>query len=246
MRLLLDAGNSRLKWAVLSEGELSAFDSCRYEDLESGPPPAWIRFREPVAVYLLSVATERRTKLVVQRAESLWELGIQQLETQAECGGLRNGYRSPGKLGSDRWAAMLGAYGEYNAPLCVADCGTALTVDVIDGDGQHLGGYIVPGVRLQQTLLNEGTSLDWSSDVVASGGCWGRDTASAISRGASESVAGVIERSGEALSRQLGSHIQTVVTGGDGASIVPLLDDDVIYDPHLVLKGMAIMVEAEN
>jgi pantothenate kinase type III len=81
-----------------------------------------------------------------------------QIYTQKYALGVRNAYPKHNKLGVDRWLAMLAAYHYYNAPVCIVSCGSALTLDIVDSQGQHLGGMIMPGLNLMQQALSRGTA----------------------------------------------------------------------------------------
>jgi type III pantothenate kinase len=137
---------------------------------------------------------------------------------------------------------MIAARTLWNTPLCVIDCGSAVTVDSIDANGQHLGGYIVPGLRMQRSLLQEETARVSIAEQARAPSGWGKETSECVSRGIEEALAGLVERSVRQLALELNAEVTTVITGGDGAVIIPLFECEAHYEEHLVLHGMARMV----
>lgn len=245
MKLLLDIGNTRVKWACLGDDGLYGFASQRHERRVELPE----LFGEAEActtVWLASVADEAYTSQLEDALQHSSGAQVHRLVSSAECGGVRNGYAEPAQLGVDRWAAMVGARQRYHTALCVVDCGSAMTIDVLDEQGRHLGGYIVPGLQMQQSLLREGTAGVRADGETEQSGRWGVDTRSCLKRGAEHSQAALIERASRLLARELEQRVTTVITGGDAAVILPLLGLDVRYEEHLVLQGMARMVEEQE
>lgn len=243
MKLLIDIGNSRLKWAMYDGERLTLPCASAYHAGVMDEPAIWDELPIPDAVYCASVATDETTRWVEQRVKQQWNLSLKLLRTTVKCAGVSNGYRQPEKLGIDRWAALIGARELSRLPLCVVDCGSAVTVDVLDGNGVHLGGYIVPGIRLQQSLLQQGTAAIGNTYDGSRRNGWGHDTATCVNNGALEALAGLIERTRRQIDVSLGESAQVFVTGGDAPAVLPLLDFSPIYEENLVLLGMARMVK---
>lgn len=245
MKLLIDAGNTRLKWAFWDGQTISGFSFCTYEELETGQLAIQPEKTVIDAVYLLAVSSAENQRTVINAVEKGLGVSPVQLQTQQGLGSVKNGYRCPGQLGPDRWAGIVGAYGVCGGPYCVVSCGTAVTIDAVDGAGQHLGGYILPGMRLQRRLVGEGTAQVQANGEVSTEG-WGCDTASAVFRGSLEAIAGAIERSRDQLEQELGESACVVLTGGDADSVEALLRCDVRRVDDLVFKGMARMISGER
>ena len=157
-RLLIDIGNSRLKWAIASGGRLS-----RQQALDHNGRLSSVR-RGPLAraigsVNSVSCVSVAAPAMTIALLKQLRQQGVPARRFQSRCQqlGLRNGYREAWRLGADRWAAMLGArsLGPARRSLLVVGAGTALTVDLIDQNGRHLGGVIVPGRRLMAGVDRE-------------------------------------------------------------------------------------------
>lgn len=153
-----------------------------------------------------------------------------------------NGYRTPRTLGPDRIASACGAVCLGYYPVVVADCGTALTLDVIDADLRFVGGNISPGISLRFKSLSEFTDrlphVDAHGDLPEVG----FDTATAIRAGVVRGLVGEI-RDFYRMARQTYGCANLVLTGGDSALIYEYLSDlpGVIIEPRLVEKGLVAL-----
>jgi type III pantothenate kinase len=163
-----------------------------------------------------------------------------------EACGVRCGYRHPRRLGVDRWVAMIGAWAELQSACVIVDAGTAVTIDAVDDDGQHLGGQIFPGVRLMFEALAASTS-----DIPAVGrplsaatglDMFGDSTSKAVQNGAWNAVAGAVDRAITTL-RSNAYDPAVVLTGGDASRMLTALGTEPLHRPHLVLQGLARMLQ---
>jgi type III pantothenate kinase len=157
------------------------------------------------------------------------------------CSGVTNGYKEPAKLGVDRWLAMLAAYHLAGKACCVVDCGTTITLDLLDDGGVHLGGYIVPGLSMMRAALAaKSTALKLEGDAWGVG--LGHSTAEAIHHGLMAMVLGVVERV-QYFALAQGLESQWFWTGGDSSllqSHLLTLNSRVV--PSLVLDGLRLGV----
>jgi len=167
--------------------------------------------------------------------------------TEKEACGVTNSYRQARRLSVDRWVAMIGAWAEIQAACLIVDAGTAVTLDALDDDGQHLGGQILPGVMtMAESLASRSSDLP---NIQRRAGSQQRgmemfanSTAAAIGHGVSNAVVGAVERAVNVM-RENG-HVATIVlTGGDASRILKLLGEQPIHRPHLVLRGLAELLE---
>jgi len=252
--LLLDAGNTALKWALTGTGEPSALARGLLElGTSAGTLAGALRqsLREsPVGVsgaqaFGCSVASEQMTQEIAAAVDPLTHGGIRWLSSQArfELRGveLLNGYRDPAQLGADRWHAMIAARLSFpGQPLVVVCAGTATTVDSIDAAGRFLGGVIAPGASLMTESLARGTArLPRSTGRPAA---MPDNTDDAIATGVADALAGLVERRVRAL-RRATAPPQLVVAGGRAgelASRLTLADDvgGITIEEHLVLRGL--------
>jgi type III pantothenate kinase len=144
----------------------------------------------------------------------------------------------------DRWLAAVAGYHAAGGACCVADIGTAATFDAVTGDGQHLGGFIVPGPELMMRCLWGGTA-DLAERTASSGEAAGApladNTRDAIERGCHLAVAAFVDRGVEEVRRRLGVTPALLLTGGAAAVIRPHLLTSCQVVPDLVLRGLAIL-----
>lgn len=244
MILLLDAGNSRLKWAMLRNGHFEHGGSFEHAANAVGElaSAAWGELEPPQAVLIANVAGEPFRRALNSWIKRRWKLIPGYLQASAEEFGIRNAYREPARLGIDRWLALLAARERYNGPLCVIDCGTALTVDVLAQDNRHLGGLIIPGMRLMQDALTgraEGIRQQIQEASHEQVTLLGTDTGSAVAGGTLYAEVAVIDRVLTDLRVELGQQLRCVLTGGDAPRLQPLLAFRTEIDPDLVLLGLA-------
>lgn len=242
--LLVDVGNSRVKWATLEGRRIGGVSAVAHSadsltDLLRGQ---WSALPAPARVLVSSVIGEGPNAQLRKLCASLWGLECDFAHARSSALGLTNGYRDPGALGVDRWLAMLAAWHSRRAAFCVADCGSAVTIDAIDADGRHLGGLIIPGVQLMQRALRRGTSIPEFAPT-GTGTFFGRDTAEAVTSGVVQAIAGAIERALVVTSGAAGQTPPLIVTGGDGPVIANALAVPCELRPSLVLEGLAVLAQ---
>lgn len=230
MYLLLDIGNSRIKAVCYSNGTFTTLNEVSAEAFKNQP---W------QAVYVASVAAEEKISFLQQDLE-LTEVPWHQLHSEATAFSLTNCYQNPERLGVDRWLAMLGATSLFaNTDLLIVDAGTALTLDWISETQQHLGGWIIPGLRLQQEAVITHTAKVFSRPDFADALSLGRDTNSCVANGALAAALGAIR-----IGWQLKPAKQLVLTGGDAAKLSTYLTDLPVYhDPLLIFRGVARYID---
>jgi type III pantothenate kinase len=239
MNLLIDMGNTRLKWATAIEF-----------DFMPGTPIAnaainrqtlielWQTCVRPNQIAISCVSNDRLYDLVISVANDLWS-GIRIIRaTSEEQGfGVTNAYQEPEKLGIDRWLSMIAGYQLYPKALCIVDCGSAITVDVIDGSGKHLGGLISPGLRLMKEALARNTANLQLNETNFPFGL-ATNTGSAICNGTFSAACGLID---SVLNTQSDT-TQLLLTGGDAAAIAAYISRPAIINPDLVLRGLALLL----
>jgi len=149
---------------------------------------------------------------------------------------VHNGYEDPHQMGADRWVAMLAAYTKYQKAVCVIDCGTAVTLDIVSAQGQHLGGLIMPGLDMMQNALYMGTRRikPTKGDLRD----LGMNTADAVTSGCYQllvnGLQGLVEKHAAAVEGDL----LCVVTGGNAALLVRENQIHCCHDVDLILYGL--------
>jgi type III pantothenate kinase len=231
--LLVDAGNTRVKWALAKEGapagEWIAHGAVVHAELDS-LQAAWSGHAVTRAVVSNVAGAAMRERLA-----QLLPLQPEWFVAQAELAGLRNRYRNPGQLGADRFAAALGARTLVpGKALVVATCGTATTVDAVSADGEFLGGMILPGLGLMLDSLARGTAqLPAASADAAPPPVFADNTLDAIRSGCVSAQAGAIARAVTSLPAEL-----CIVSGGAAGHIAPALQVPYRMLDNIVLAGL--------
>lgn len=244
MNLLVDLGNSRLKWAQQDSARWSTDAITLNEgNVESLLEHAWSGYAKPQHVVVCSVSSPQRLSALEQWVRARWSVTAWIVRAQAEQLGVKNLYWHPEQLGADRWAALIGARGQTSAAACVVDCGTAVTVDALSRDGEFLGGVIFPGHGLLRDSLARGTvAIDGAEGDATD--CLARSTADGVAAGVEFGLAGAVERLIDEFRQRLGDTMEVFLTGGDAPRIAPRLRVKVTPVPDLVLKGLARIADS--
>ena len=240
MSLLIDCGNTRCKFArVLADGKLSpVFAIANDADDFIARLEVWLGCQTSGnSCYLASVANAEITKKIEVVMTSAG-FPVTHVKTQTEALGLRIAYPVPEQMGVDRFLALLAAQQKKQSLLLVS-VGSALTVDVLEANGQHRGGMIAA----TETILRAAMENRFANFRIAWGSATGfsDNTGDALSSGARYMVLGIIEKSWREASQLLNEpHLQMLVTGGDAEALLPQLPDNTLHQPALVLEGLAL------
>jgi len=206
----------------------------------------WYDEAPPEQVWVASVADQVAYDNLLNWLADCWGLVPHVMAVSAVDCGLTCGYPEPRQLGVDRWAAMIAAYAASPDGVCVVDCGTAVTLDAVDGQGRHLGGYILPGVSAMQRVLLQETAIEPESGVIDPGREWGNSTSSCIALGTCKSIAALIARSVEQMQAAGICNPGLVLTGGGSGLIEPFMQIDYQRRDALVLEGIKLYAEEKS
>ena len=235
--LLVDAGSTNIKWCWWDEGLLVPGGS----DAHHGAPQSVVEGIASHAVSRVLVASVLREPLRAALAEGLaarYRVVPEFASSGAECCGVMSGYTDPSQLGVDRWLALIAAHRRGSGGRVVVDCGTAVTIDVVDAAGRHLGGQILPGPGVMYHGLSQATRL--SPDRSAPARLLGHDTAQCVASGVYHAVAAAVERATEVLSRDNVDVARVIMTGGDAALVAAFVREPLEIRPYLVIEGLAL------
>ena len=236
MLLLVDAGNTRVKWALAREdaalGEWIAQGAASHADLDAAGA-GWLQ--APIARAIVSnvAGPELRARL----SGLLGAIDTEWFASSASRAGLVNGYRAPERLGCDRFAAAIGARALLpSQALVVATCGTATTIDAIDSAGRFVGGMILPGLALMAGALARNTAqLPLATPGAAPPSLFADNTNDAIVSGCLSAQAGAIERAVAAMGDGAAA---CIVSGGAAPYIAPALKVSHRMADNIVLIGL--------
>lgn len=254
MILLLDVGNSFIKWAWLEPSwlkrkqkglpTLEDADECLHvgEDLLSVLDAAWATLPKPSHVWISNVAGEALQNCLQDRIKQQWDCPVSIALTESRSGSVINAYSEPSQMGVDRWLGLLAANVSGSGPRAVIDCGSAMTVDAISAEGQHLGGLILPGLKMMRDSLYadaDGVAKTQTTEAVP-GMLFANNTSTAVDVGCHYSLVAFIERVIGDMNKELGKDLTCLIIGGDAEEVTPLLSVDVEHHDLLVLQGLAV------
>ncbi len=232
--LLLDVGNSRVKWAMSDGKTLREGGSASHGGdpasalLQAALPPA-------NAVWICHVMGPDHESTIAAAIRRRFGYTAHVARTAAQFDGLQVAYEDPQRLGVDRWLCMLALWKRSRSASCVVSAGTALTFDAVDASGRHLGGVIAPGLTAMQSAVLGTTRFAVDAVSEHYDDALGRDTESCVRQGALHAAAGLIERLG---ARHEGMR---AITGGDAERLLPLLSGPWQLQPQLVLEGLRVL-----
>ncbi len=239
MTLALDIGNQRLKWGCWDGARFAPVGAFEWRGADGLNELADLA---PGRIVACNVAGPEIAQQVDSFCSAQWGMTPAYLLSSKRCGDVTCAYDDPSELGTDRWAALLGAHALFRSDLCVIDCGTAATVDVITAAGKHLGGAIAPGLTAMRAALKR--DAYHLTDSPASPAVLSRNTASAIQGGTLWGFAGAVERLIDEAEQLSGLRLDCILTGGDAQTLQSLFKREAQLQPHLVLHGLLVGLPA--
>lgn len=253
MKLVIDLGNTRLKWAMVASGKWQFGGAIPYhhQDFKTALKKAWVGLR-PHKVAFCSVAGEVVTQQLQDFIRETWQLIPIPIQSQTQYGNLKNGYLTPLLLGADRWAAVAAGWELCQKPLVVLGCGTAITTDVVNADGELVGGNIAPGLNLmREALVNRAAKLQsLTLDFFRPGETYfpdfqAKETGSAICSGILLMASAFLKQTTLKLKEEYGFMPRVLITGGDAEFLLPNLEPYFEHEPYLTLKGVHLLSEIQ-
>ncbi len=245
MRLLVDLGNTRLKWMLAEGTEVRgrsvslAWDEA---DFEARLEALLAVVPAVESIWIASVAGLAREARVREALHGRFGIEPQTAVAASELCGIRLAYRDPLRMGIDRVMALVAVQAAGHAPCVLASLGTALTLDAMAGNGEHLGGLIVAGPDLMQKALVEAAGrvtirregqIGWFAD----------NTEDAMAGGSWWAAAALVERFYDESAKALGLAPRLILTGGAAPRLQPLLRIAAIEQPDAVLRGLALCAQ---
>lgn len=241
MILLADVGNSRIKWVSCERGEFQARSRAAHgeESWAELVDRLWAELPRPERVVIVSVAgPEVRAALAVWIRQT-WAIEAEFVVSIAAACGIRNSYAEPERMGADRWVAMIAARALLGPQTCyVVDCGTAVTIDALAADGRHLGGVIVPGMRLMREALYRETRQ--IPPEAGEARLFGQSTRDGVWGGALYAVASAIDGITERMIASYGPGVR-LLTGGATGVVLPHLQSKYRVEPDLIFTGLRVI-----
>lgn len=247
MELLVDIGNGRIKWGALEEQKLTSFGNelRPTQEFDAFATQHWLPIVPPPSrVWVSNVAGPRIYKALASWVQQQWQVETRLVESVASGWGVVNSYYEPRRLGTDRWCKLVAARRDFAQPVYVVDCGTAMTLDVVNSTGGHLGGLILPGLGLMRRSLQDKTQavrVQSRPPRRQEQFLLARETSGAVIGGTLYAVVAVVDRVAQDVESELGVPLKRLITGGDASLVLPLLREGFEMRPHLVLDGLSII-----
>ena len=244
MKLLIEIGNSKLKaavWRPSLDEPLEHLGSFTVKEFCNRPPVAKL---EGVTDILYSNVGGRHNIQLIKKLARQLDVRCRHIVTPAKAYGMTNCYRDHHRLGIDRWLALLAAWKDARGAAVVIDIGTAITVDLVDGEGQHLGGWIGPGYRLMNRALTDHTALVRAGGPHGKRLEFGRSTGECVKNGCRAALAGTVMYAIEKSKSQFepGEQVAVYLTGGGTNHLPPEVVAMGQLRPNLVLEGLILYV----
>ena len=247
--LLVDIGNTRMKWALLRGTRLSRSRAVVHDGDGANLRAALRSVPGDVdRVVAVCVAGGRLERALAAAVRARLGIATEFARSARRASGVQNGYRDVWRLGADRWAGLIAAHALAGSrPVLIANVGTALTLDLVDGAGVHLGGAIAPGPSTMIASLLGGTAgirrraRGARRPVRTSRGLFASDTASALDAGARFAAAALIDRAALEARGALGRRPLVLLTGGAIAGLKTHIKSAAREVPDLVLRGLALL-----
>lgn len=254
MKLLIDIGNTRAKWALLNASEGV---ECRgFFDIDSKS----LNFKADTFKHVKQAwisCVNKRSKLSLIEQSLKDDLGIDSVNVAVtpSFGELQNNYQALGSLGVDRWVAAIGAHSAFpDVNVIIVDAGTAVTVDMISFDcenGGHVfkGGVIMPGLQMMHHAL-VGNTAGIKSVITPVQKIVGATTQECVNAGVQYGLVGAVEKVVDEMRSELkkisDGKIEIVICGGDAhflesKSSLPLtLFEDLIFHGLKIMSNAAV------
>ena len=256
MLLLIDIGNTKIKWAItdtltslalppvwLHNGSIS-----HEEVMELGGVISTFSIRR--IIYCNVAGDTIQTQLLQLLIQYFPGTKAERFSSSVSCAGIKNTYQKPSQLGADRFASSIAAHALYpNQALIVATCGTATTIDAVSADGTFIGGMITPGLQVMaQSLATNTAQLPQVKEQTQLQGIFATNTEQAIVSGCVHAQVGAMCMAFNALENlQVQSPI-LLISGGAAPYIVPYLPQKLMIKSktihNLVLTGLLVVAKS--
>ncbi|MEP7246067.1 MAG: type III pantothenate kinase [Gammaproteobacteria bacterium] len=247
--LLVDIGNTRIKWARFVDGKLTRQRAAAHAGWgrDDFARHVFGRARGLERIIVVSVAGSRVDRAFTAAARERAGIAPEFFTSTRRVADVTTLYLEPWRLGADRLAGVIGGHQlAKRRAVCIIGVGTALTLDLVDARGMHLGGAIVPAPSLMKdSLLTQTHGIRRRAHGgTAAGSFFARSTRAAIEQGSRYAAAAVIDRAVAEARRLLGRTPLVLLTGGGAPALRPLIRSAHTLVPDLVLQGLATLARS--
>ena len=243
MILTIDIGNSRIKWASWQAEKIIARGVSAYtaETAADVIDALFSVVEKPERIFLVCVAGEGVYPLVSQWVQARWGLDIERMKTEKQFANIINAYDDPEQHGADRWAGVVAGHASFpGTSVCIISAGTAITFDLVDKSGQHLGGYIFPSYSTMHTaLLADTTNVKSLPEVLYQDRGVPDNTDDAVNQGLHKLIQAGIRELCQLAHDKMDEPVQIVLTGGFAKNILGYPGmPPMHHKPDLIMQGL--------
>jgi type III pantothenate kinase len=247
MKLLIDIGNSNTKLGIWKYGKLFGTHITETQNILK----IFVKYtNKPISeIFLTSVVSAKDNKKILSHIKRKFNSRIYNITSSKELLGVKNKYKQPSKLGNDRWCGIVGLYKLYKKPLLIVNCGTAISIDVINMKGIYLGGYILggfDGYKLSFLKAHNLKNIKLHNSYPTQKLKPSRSTKEAIIEGYALMVTAAIEKSYKDFSMLQTKKPLLLIGGGYGKIISQRLAIKNKYEPNLVLKSLGLISDYQD
>jgi len=240
--ILIDCGNRALKAQYCRRGELSATFCGEYKSAWEQRFAYWLGQQAATSCTYASVLDAKTQQAMDNCLAERFGTSVSRLLSQAEYSGVTSGYTHPDRLGVDRWLALIAAAQICDGDCIVIDAGSAITLDLLRGDGRHLGGAILPGVN---TSLNEFKHIfryiDFNHEAISQCEHPGCSTEAAIQIDYGQNSITRLPLLVNRWSKIFDQEAEIIIAGGDAPRVQKIIDRPGRIVPDLVFQGMKLI-----
>jgi type III pantothenate kinase len=249
MILLFDVGNTHTHLGLANDERVVKhlnIPTAKWLDRGAGVLVKRFVGRNTIAGALVCSVVPRATPLARQMVRAAWKLDLFELNSQT-VRGVGINYPKPKTIGADRLANSVAAFKRFGAPVVVVDFGTAVTFDVVDDEGNYVGGIIAPGLAAMTDYLHEKTALLPRIKIAEPKTVIGKSTEQAMLAGAVFGYRGLVRELIHELKREMkAAHLPVVATGGYAELIAAGLSEISTVEPNLTLEGLRLVWAAKS
>ena len=244
MILTVDIGNSRIKWASWQAEKIVARGVAAYS-ADNKRADVFDRLfsavERPTRLFAVCVAGNKCSKELVEWSKQHWQLDVEFLKTEKQFNNIVNAYEDPGQHGADRWAAVVASH--LSCPgysVCVINAGTAITFDLINKNGRHLGGYILPSyVTMHKALLADTANVKSAFNMQFYERSVPDNTNDAVNQGLHKLLQAGIRELCQFAKQKMESPMLIIISGGFARTILDYPEmPTMIHQPDLVMLGL--------
>ena len=263
MRLLIDIGNTRVKWLLVQGSEniskrvqakaishhqdfSVAIESCFGNGSEFARLMSSALLSMPEEILVSNVAGKQAMTVLSDFANKNWQKEVRFLPVEREQLGIRNSYKVLSELGVDRWIAVLGARQVFpKGDVVIINCGTAITVDVLNAEDCFLGGAILPGFQLAVRSLSKTDGID-KFEPSSINKPMGVRTSECVQLGVISASVGGVDFIVDKVKQELANEFVNILLSGGAAELfLSATRLECEYDANVIMRGLNRIIECD-